>query len=140
MNFRVAKYEDLEFVRRHSLFPNDVKEQVAQIDSDFVLEHNDKVLIIGGFRMITESTCWGWFQMTEFVGEHIVPVYRVIKEYLEIWCRDHHITRLQVYVETGFEKGFRVVEHLGFEQEHIMKHFMGKDRDAILFVRYFGDS
>jgi RimJ/RimL family protein N-acetyltransferase len=138
MNFRVAKYEDLEFVRQHSLFPDDVKEQVAQADYEFTLEHVDKILLIGGFRLITNSTCWGWFQMTEFVGNHIQVVYRVIKEYTEIWCKNHNIKRLQIYVESDFEKGLRVAKHLGFKKECDMKHFMGKDRDAVLFVRYFG--
>lgn len=136
MEFRLSTETDLEFVSKHSLYEEE-NNQPTQLDHIFTLDHGDYILGIGGFRMITNSTAWAWVQLTEYVGRHIEPTYRVIKEYMEIFCKDHNICRLQAWVKKDFHEGIRTVRHLGFQEEYMMKDFLGKDKSAIMFVKYY---
>jgi hypothetical protein len=138
MEFRQATEDDLTFVKAHSLYPPTGKENSDAFDFVYTLEHGEYILGIGGFRMITDATAWAWIELTEFVGSHIIATYRVISEYMEIFCTNHTICRLQAWVDKDFQAGNRTAFHLGFSVEQQMKDFLGKGRDAILYVKYFG--
>jgi hypothetical protein len=137
MEFRQATEADLKAVVENSLYPSQGKESTEAIDFIYTLDHGDYILGVGGFRMITDATAWAWIELTMFVGRHLVPTVRVIAEYMEIFCKNHNIRRLQAWVAKGFEEGIRTTRHLGFEEECVMKDFLGKGKDAILFVKYF---
>lgn len=134
MNFRETTKEDLEFVADNSVSRGVLKRQPECIDFCYTLEHEGKVLGIGGFRLINLTTAWCWFDLTHLASEHIIVVYRTIKEWTEIFVKEHNLKRLQAYVECDFEEAIRTAGHLGFKQESVMKSFMG-DKDAYLFVR-----
>ncbi len=136
MEFRQATEADLKFVAENSLYPLTGKEK-TETDFVYALDHGDYVLGIGGFRMITPTTAWAWIELTDYVGSHLVPTYRVISEYMTIFCKTHRIHRLQAWVAKEFTEGLRVVRHLEFEEEYLMKGFLGKGKDAIMFVKYF---
>lgn len=137
MEFREATPKDLEFAAQHGLYKTGGKDQPDQIVYAYTLDHGDYILGVGGFHMITDTTAWAWIELTEYVGGHLIPTCRVISEYGEIFCRNHKIRRLQAWVPKGFEEGMRLVQHFGFEAESLMKDFLGKGKDAMLFVRFF---
>lgn len=137
MEFRKATEEDLQFVIEHGLYPPTGKEQSEPIDFIYTLDHGDYILGVGGFRMITDTTAWAWIDLSEYVGRHLVPTIRVIAEYMEVFCKNHHIRRLQAWVDKEFKEGLRTARHLGFEEEYMMKDFLGKGKDAIMFVKYY---
>jgi hypothetical protein len=137
MDFRESTQADLDFAAEHSLYGGD-KDQPDRIDYAFTLDHGDYILAVGGFRMITNSTAWGWIELTEYMGPHLMATYRVISEYMDIFCENHKICRLQAWVRDGFKEGFRVMRHLGFEEEYMLHDFLGKGENAIMFVRYYG--
>lgn len=137
MEFREATEKDFEFAAQHSLHKTGGKDQPDRIDFGYTLDHGDYILAVGGFRLITDTTAWAWIELTEYVGSHLIPTCRVISEWAEIFCRDHNIRRLQAWVPKGFEEGMRMVRHFGFEAEFLMKDFLGKGQDAMMFVRFF---
>lgn len=137
MEFRKATEKDLEFVEQNSLYPTSEKDQTEAIDYIYTLDHGDYILAVGGFRMITDSTAWAWTELTKYVDGHVIPTYRVISEYMEIFCKNNNIIRLQAWVASDFVEGIRTAEHLGFMKEYLMEDFLGKDKDAILFVKYY---
>lgn len=137
MEFRLATESDLKFVKEHSLYPPTGKENSDCIDFVYTLEHGDYIIGVGGFRLITDSTAWAWIELTEFVGSHIIATYRVISEYMQRFAENHSICRMQAWVEKGFAEGHRTALHLGFTVENTLKDFLGKNRDAIMYVRYF---
>lgn len=134
MQFKETTQEDLDFVAEHSVSRGIQKQCPEQIDYCYTLEHEGKPLGIGGFRLINTTTAWCWFDMTDLAGKHIVVCYRVIKEWADIFIKEHGIKRLQAYVECDFPEAIRMVQHLGFELESRMKNFMG-NKDAFLFTR-----
>lgn len=140
--FRVMSLRDYETLRQHSLYPLEKENPSTPCYENFAYEHLGELYAGGGFALITETTAWAWVCLTDaVVPGHVRPVYQVMKEFIELWCREHGIIRLQAFVREGFERGYRLVEHLGFQPEgYLMPHFCGKDKAAQLFVRYFHET
>lgn len=127
---------DLKFITENALYPFDPKNDKSDNACyEFVLDHGDYIIGGGGFRAITETTAEGWIALTTYVGDHVVPAYRVINEWLEIWCKNHNIHRVQAWVKAGFEEGKRTLRHLGFTEEFKMLDFLGPGKDAYLYYR-----
>ena len=134
MEFRETTKEDLEFAENHTISRGIQKHSPEQIDYCYTLEHEGKPLMIGGFSMINRTTAWCWVDITDESGKNIIRIYRIIKEWIDQFCKDHKLIRLQAYVECDFDEAIRMVKHLGFKKESIMANFMG-DKDAYMFVR-----
>ncbi len=138
MEFRALKQEDIEAVKNDSISRGILSKQPEVIDYGYTLEHEGKILGIGGIRLINLTTCWCWFDLTHYAGEHIITVYRVIKEWTEILMKDKGIIRAQCYIEVDFPESVRMVKHLGFSYESTMPKFVGS-KSAYLYVKYFGE-
>ncbi len=135
MDFRELKQSDIDFVADHSVSRGILSKQPEIIDFSYALEHEGEILGIGGIRLINETTCWLWLDLTTYAGSHITTVYRVIKEWLAILMKDKGIIRAQAYIECNFPQAIRMVEHLGLHRESIMENFVG-DKPAYLFVKF----
>lgn len=136
MEFRETTQEDLDFVANNSVSRGIQKHQPEQIDYCYTLEHEGKVLGIGGFRLINKTTAWAWTDWTHFSGSHIIVAYRVVKEWMDMFAKEHNLKRLQAYIECDFAEAIRMVKHLGFEYESTMENFMD-DKDAYMYKRIF---
>lgn len=134
MKFREAKQEDLDYVAGNSISRGVIGKQFESVDYCYTLEHDGHILGVGGFRLINSVTAWCWLDMTQDSKSHIIVCYRVIKEWIDVFVKEHELKRLQAYVRVGFDKGMRMAEHLGFEQEFTMKDFM-PEGDAIMYRR-----
>jgi hypothetical protein len=147
MNFRQINPEDIEFVKVHGIHKGIPKIQPDHIDYKYCLEHDGKVMCIGGIKMINIHTAIGWFALTCYSGEHIIQVFRTWREFIEgfrgadgVWnqgiCGVMGVRCLMAFVDVGFEEGERSVLHLGFEKQCRVRNFSG-DTPADLWVRTF---
>lgn len=136
MKFRETTQSDFEYMKDHSISRGILKSQPNEIEFTYALEHEGKLLGIGGIRLINCTTAWAWIDMTTDVGNHIIVVYRVIKEWMEKLVEEKGLRRLQAYIEPDFPEAIRMAQHLGFHKESILERFLS-DRDAYLFVRIF---
>jgi RimJ/RimL family protein N-acetyltransferase len=136
MEFRETTQKDLDFLADHSVSRGITKHQPECVDYCYTLEHEGKVLGIGGFRLINLTTAWCWLDMSDLAGGHIITSYRVSKKWMEIFAKEHGIKRLQAYIEASFPEAIRTVEHLGFHKESTMSNFVG-NQPAYLYVRFF---
>ena len=136
MIFREMTQADIEFMKTESLGRGILAKQPEVTDYTFTLEHEGKILGIGGIRMILPTTAWCWVDITKYAKGHYVLGYRVIKEWMEHLAKEHGIKRLQAYVEPDFPEGINMVQHLGFERESILEKFLPDGRDAYLYVRF----
>lgn len=134
MEFRATTPEDLAYVAEHSVSRGIQKHAPDQTEFCYTLEHEGVPLCIGGFQLINLRTAWCWVDMTDESSKYIAVAYRTIRDWIDIFIREHDIKRLQAYVECDFTEAIRMVQHLGFKKESIMKNFMG-DRDAFMYVR-----
>lgn len=134
MEFRETTQADLEYVADHSVSRGIQKYQPEQVDYCYTLEHEGQVLGIGGFRLINLTTAWCWVDITHLAKNHIIVCYRVVKEWMDIFVKEHNLKRLQAYIEMDFPQAVRMAQHLGFKKESIMKNFIG-DKDAFMYVK-----
>ena len=134
MEFREATQSDMDALADKSISRGIQKQCPEQTEYMYALEHEGLVLMIGGFRMINVATAWCWVDISSDAGNHLLAAYRVIRDWIEAFCKEKKIVRLQAYVETDFTEAISMVQHLGFTKESIMERFMG-DRDAFLYKR-----
>ena len=136
--FRAMTGIDMETLLAESVYAEQKNNPLFEYTESFVYEHDGVLLGGGGFVMITETTAWAWAMVTSAVKSNIITAFRVLREYLEQWCTDHGIIRLQAYVREDFPEGQRLVTHLGFQSEgEPMNDFCGKGVAAQLYVRFF---
>lgn len=138
VNFRELKQEDIDAVKNDSISRGILSKQPESIDFGYTLEHEGKVLGIGGFRLINMTTIWCWTDWTHFAREHTITAYRTVREYIDIFAKEHKIKRAQAYVECSFPEAIRMVEHLGFHRESVMPNFV-ENESAYLYVKFFGE-
>ena len=136
MEFRETIREDISYMADHSISRRDQKPCPERINYCYTLEHEGIPLIVGGFSLINATTAWCSFDLSDEAGGHLIEVYRAIKEWGDIFVKEHGIRRLQCFVEVDFPEAIRVVERCGFvkEFEKPMKNFID-DKDAYLYVR-----
>ena len=136
MKFREATKEDFNFLAQHSISRG--KMHPERIDYVCTLEHEGKPLCLGGFKLMNYDTAWCWVDIADTAGGHTIAMYRVIKEWIDEFIKDHDLTRLQATVECDFEEAIRMVQHLGFKKESIMKKYVN-GKDAFCYVRLRGE-
>ena len=134
MIFRESKPEDFEYMAIHSMNQTVDRKQEETIDYCYTLE-DDVPLGLGGFRMITPTVCWCWVDLTEDAVKNLLTTMRTMNHWIATFAEIHGIRRMQAFVRDE-DKYIRLVEHLGFEQESVMKQFYD-DEDGLLFVRLF---
>jgi hypothetical protein len=123
MNFRQMLQSDLDFVAEHGINRGVIKDAPKETDFTYALDHEGKVLVIGGIRLINKTAAIGWIALTCWAGDHIIMVFRTIKEWLEILCKEKGILCLMAFVDAGFEAGETTVRHLGFEKQCRIKNY-----------------
>ena len=132
MKFREALPEDFTYMSEHSLSRGIAKYVPERIDFCYTLEHEGVPLGIGGFSLINRTTAWCWLDLA--THDYILSSYRVIKEWIDLFVKEHKIKRLQAYIECDFPEAIRFVEHLGFTKESVLENFVD-DRDAFMYKR-----
>ena len=132
MEFREVQQSDIDYMTHNSI--NGDLKQLRAIDYIYTLEHNGIPLLVGGFRLITDTTAWCWVDISHEAGNHTVTMYRTIKEWINNFVETHNIKRLQAFTRPDSEESIRMLKHLGFKPESAMVGFF-EDGDALLFVR-----
>ena len=136
MEFRTATKDDLGYMADHSISRGVLKRMPDKVEYVYTLEHDDKILCVGGFILANLTTAWCWIDISSEAGGPILTMHRVIRDWIEKFCEDHKIIRSQAHVDCSFTEGITLVQHLGFMKESIMEKFMG-DKDAFLYKRIF---
>lgn len=135
MEIREAIQSDIDYlVAGNSTSRNCFDEQPEKIDFVYTLEHEGKILVVGGLRLLNLQTAWCWMDFTEDALKMKKSVYRAIRIWLDTFVKDMGIVRLMCPVKTDFQQAISMVEHLGFSREVLMKRFYGEN-DAYLYTK-----
>ncbi len=137
MEFRTATQADFDYLAEHSISRGIQKYCPDQTVYVYALECEGIVLGIGGFRLINKTTAWCWIDLSTDAKDQILIVYRTMKEWGELFCREHGIVRLQCYVEKSFPEAIRMVTHFGFKEEFCMPNFVGSE-SAYMYSKFYG--
>lgn len=134
MQLREATQADLQYTADHSTSRGQ-KEFPVQIDFIYCLEDNDKILGVGGVKLITPTVAWCWMDWTENAKTKRYSAYRSIYEWLNKFMEAKRILRLMAAVECDFPEAITTVQHLGFQQEGLMQNWVD-GKPAYLYVRF----
>jgi hypothetical protein len=138
MRLRDATQTDFDFVAANSAFPQHSFKEPSQSIYCVALEQDNDVVAVGGLAMITTTTAWAFCEITTFATEHKIELVRNMRDYLDMMILDLGLTRLQAWVDPSRPEAIKLVKHLGFVDEFIMKDFLGFDKPAIMFVKLTG--
>lgn len=139
MKIREGTPFDIEAIRDKSISRGIMKQQEGKGDFIYTLEHQGLILGVGGIRMINDVSAWGWVTISEDAKVHIIPCYRILKEYMELIVKEMGIIRLQAYVDPDFPEAIRMIQHLGFEKESVLENFL-PNGNAFLYKRIFKEN
>lgn len=138
MEFRLATADDILKVRQNPLHTEHKEPpDMGEIFHIFALDDDNGELIgVGGFQLITNTTAWVWVELSKNVNDNLIVTYRVLRDWIEQYCRNNGIIRLQCFIDESFPQSIRLAEHLGFDHEsrHLMHRFFN-DRSAWLYYR-----
>lgn len=140
MQLRDTTQADILYLANHTASRGCFRNQPPKLDYVYTLMHENEILGIGGIKMISEGTAWAWIDASDkakpFMVKGDIKVYKLIRDYMKVVVELTDIHRLQAAIEVDFPEAIRMVEHLGFERESIMKHWKG-DKSAYMYVKFF---
>lgn len=131
---------DILYVADHTVSRGCLRDLPDKEDYIYTLRHEDKILGVGGVKMINKTTGWAWIDATDnawMTFPETRQALKVIREYMQIIVDLAGLHRLQAFVEMDFKVAIRTIEHLGFKREGIMKEFVS-NKDVYLYVKFFG--
>lgn len=109
----------------------EVLEFLGTLDAYTAFSRAGEPLACAGLMDIWSGRAMAWSFISERAGPHMVGVTRAVKRFLDLKAP----RRTEMYVDAGFEAGYRWAELLGFEREGYLKSFDADGRDQVLFAR-----
>lgn len=91
----------------------------------------DKPMACCGLVDIWPGRAMAWAFIAEDVGRHMVGVTKAVRRFLDLKAP----RRCEMYVDAGFEPGYRWAELLGFTREGYLRAFDADGRDQVLYAR-----
>lgn len=84
-----------------------------------------------GLMDIWPGRAMAWAFIAEDVGRHMVGVTKAVRKFLDMRAP----RRCEMYVDAGFDAGYRWAELLGFRREGLLRSFDPDGRDQVLYAR-----
>jgi hypothetical protein len=131
MILRPATEADLIAARNDAIAPGVEKECPEDINHLDCIEHEGKVLAVGGAKMLNSHSAWVWVGLTSHAREHMVILYRAIRD----WLDGFNLELMMASVAVGFEEGERLAEHMDFMRQCRLPGYFGPKGDAWLYIR-----
>lgn len=135
MLFREATTTDVAAAAQDSI-SRAFKETVPALNLNWVLEHEGRILAVGGIKLFSPGTAWVWMNYTTYALPHMKEVYRRTKKQLDKLIVEHKLRRTMAVIKADFPEAIRMIRHLGFQQESVMARFWSDSLDGLLFVRF----
>lgn len=90
----------------------------------------DKIVGMAGIFERWSGVGLAWALLAEDFAEHRVSVFKLMKRALDV----SPLIRIEAHVAEGHAEGERLLDHLGFEKEGVMRKFW-QNRDYSLFAQ-----
>ncbi len=91
----------------------------------------------GGVILIGWQRGEAWLLLSTLFYRHVKECYRLIKQKIMEIQRAHALRRIQALVSPDLEKAQRLMEHLGFANEGLLKRYGPRGEDLLMFGRAF---
>lgn len=95
---------------------------------------NGYPLFILGFQIPWPGFAEAWAVFDQAVDQ-FPNTWRVFRNCFELIVADSGLRRVQAHVDPNFAESVRIVQHLGFELEGVLRHWFPDGRTAHLYGR-----
>lgn len=109
----------------------DVLEFLGGLDAYTAFAPDGEPLACAGLMELWPGRAMAWSFISGNAGRHMLGVTRAVRQFLDLKAP----RRTELYVDAGFEAGYRWAGLLGFEREGYLKSFDADGRDQVLFAR-----
>ncbi len=83
----------------------------------YTVVDGNKILMVGGVIIMWEGVGEAWLIMTKHSLSCVKDSYRYIRDVMNIIIREQKLRRIQARARADFEKGQKMLKHLGFKYE-----------------------
>lgn len=101
----------------------DFAEQLHQPGWSFSIIHNGQLVLCCGVVDMWPGVGEGWFIASSYLHECKFPLIRIARKKMREVIETNDLWRLQCVVKTGWPAALRFAQHMGFEEEGIMKQY-----------------
>ncbi len=117
-----------------------VKGSIIQADKSgnmigFSLVHEQKIIAIGGIYDLWPGVGEAISFMSEDAFKYPKSLFSAFSRGLSAGIKIKKYWRVQAMVKAGFDEGTRFIEHLGFEQEGLMRKWAPDGTDFYIYAR-----
>lgn len=116
--------------RAHLLQGEEIREFLGQQEA-YTAFVGDQPLAACGLMDIWPGRAMAWAFLDERAGPHMLAITRSVRRFLDLKAP----RRTELYVDAGFEAGYRWANLLGFEREGFLRAFDVDGRNQVLYSR-----
>lgn len=137
--------EDVHLVSSNlmDIFSSDlevVPSLIAQTDSGrcwTLTDPDGDIGCIQGYSIFWQGLAMAGGVVTKSVSKYPVAYMRTVRQYLEFFCKQDNIHRLEAYTQVDYIPGHKWLESLGFERESTLTAYGSDKADYYLYRRLF---
>lgn len=94
-----------------------------------------KIVGVGGVAILWEGVGEAWLILTRDVLTIKIQAYKCIKQMCKTVIEERNLRRIQATVRVDFPQANRMMQHLRFENEGILKNYCPDGCDVIMYAR-----
>lgn len=92
---------------------------------------------IQGYSIFWQGLAMAGGVVTKAVAKHPVAYMKVVRQYIEFFCKEDNIHRLEAYTRVDYPEGHKWLQALGFERENLLTAYGPDKADYYLYRRLF---
>lgn len=89
----------------------------------------------GGVVVLWKGVGEAWLHLSQWFPEHPLSAFRIVRQLLNAIIHDAQLRRVQAPIRLDMPANIRLVEHLGFEPEGILKRWGPEGADYVMYAR-----
>lgn len=98
-----------------------------------IIDHH--IVACGGVFLLEWHKAEAWVLLSTFFYRYVKTAFREIKGYLKEIIKAYDLRRVQALVRPNFDSGKRLMYHLGFQEEGILRAYGPSGEDYSMFSR-----
>ena len=130
-----------EGVRNHDLWLSGFKDFELLAEGwkkggpSYTMTVDGEIAVCAGLVLLGWNRAEAWTLLSSVFTKHYRTCFREIKKRLSLLIEESFIRRVQATAVPHYEEGIRFLEHLGFEQEGLLRKYGPNGEDLIMFGR-----
>ena len=96
---------------------------------------DDEPVCSAGIVLIGWQRGEAWSLLSTLFYKHVRACYRIIKKRFDEMIKENNLVRVQTLISPDFTESARLAEHLGFDQEGLLRKYGPNHEDLMIYGR-----